>query len=103
MKLSKKTQSNSCSPRIDFIDQYEILRDQMINQVRSGHTHGEALFLKRGMISWLETCHRSLPPNSPKGTLIENNVLPCGQHGEIAGILANMLLNSETGSSTNAS
>ena len=46
--------------------QYESLRSQVLNKQEtfSERSLGLALFIRQGMLAWIEVCHRYIPANS---------------------------------------
>ena len=75
--------------------QHESLRSHVLkkNEIFSTPTLGLTLFIRQGMLAWIETCHQCIPVANP--TLHkqpESPDLPCETKSEMIKVMANMTL-----------
>jgi len=75
--------------------QYEALRSQALDrqEIFSERSLGMTLFMRRGMLAWIEVCHRYTPPanaNTKKPT--QTPVLAYRATSEMIKIMANITL-----------
>jgi hypothetical protein len=74
--------------------QYESLRSQVVGKqgaLYEGNL-GLALFIRRGMLAWVETCQRCMPTHSPSEEQREPAVFPYETQSEMIKVLANITL-----------
>jgi hypothetical protein len=74
--------------------QYESLRSQVVDKqgALSERSLGLALFIRQGMIAWIESCHRCMPAHSPLDKQREQAVFPYEAKSEMIKVLANITL-----------
>lgn len=74
--------------------QYESLRSQVLNHQRdfSERGLGLTLFIRRGMLAWLEVCHRCTPADSHQQERTETPVFSYGLKSEMIKVMANITL-----------
>ena len=88
----------SCSSGIEPDDsvllQYESLRLQVLNtQERFAEKSlGLALFIRQGMLAWIELCHRYIPTNSTRQKRAKIPVLADETTSEMIKVMANITL-----------
>lgn len=73
---------------------YESLRSQVLNRQEnfSKRSLGLTLFIRRGMLAWIEICHRCIPANSNSQKQIETPVFAYGVTPEMIKVMANITL-----------
>ena len=74
--------------------QYESLRGQVLNaQERfAQRSLGLALFIRQGMLAWIELCHRYIPTNSTRQKRAKMPVLADETTSEMIKVMANITL-----------
>ena len=75
--------------------QYESLRSQVLKkeEVFSACSLGLALFIRQGMLAWMEICHQCIPAaDSVLDKQPETPVLPYETKSEMIKVLANITL-----------
>ena len=75
--------------------QYESLRSQVLKkqEVFSARSLGLALFIRQGMLAWMEICHQCIPAaNSILDKQPETPVLPYETKSEMIKVMANITL-----------
>jgi len=74
--------------------QYESLRSQVLNHPGdfSERGLGLALFIRRGMLAWLEVCHRCTPSDSHQQERTEKPVFSYDLKSEMIKVMANITL-----------
>ena len=74
--------------------QYESLRSQVLNtQERFAEKSlGLALFIRQGMLAWIELCHRYIPTNSTRQKPAKILVLADETTSEMIKVMANITL-----------
>lgn len=75
--------------------QYESLRSQVLKkeEVFSERSLGLALFIRQGMLAWIEMCHQCIPAaNSILNKQPETPVLPYETKSEMIKVMANITL-----------
>ena len=75
--------------------QYESLRSQVLKkeEVFSERSLGLALFIRQGMLAWIEMCHQCMPAaNSILNKQPETPVLPYETKSEMIKVMANITL-----------
>ncbi|MGD9372823.1 MAG: hypothetical protein PVF14_15475 [Desulfobacterales bacterium] len=88
----------SCPSGIESDDsalrQYESLRAQVLNkQARFAEsTLGLPLFIRQGMLAWIELCHRCIPPNPKPAERSKIPVLAYATTSEMIKVMANITL-----------
>lgn len=73
---------------------YESLRSQVLNrqEIFSGRSLGLTLFIRRGMLAWIEVCHRCIPANQKP---IKRSKMPVFMYettSEMIKVMANITL-----------
>ena len=88
-----------CQTNIESDDsallQYESLRSQALKkeEVFSERSLGLALFIRQGMLAWIEMSHQCIPAaNSILDKQPETPVLPCETKSEMIKVMANITL-----------
>jgi len=73
---------------------YESLRSQVLSRPAnfSERSLGLTLFIRRGMLAWLEVCHRCTPANSNAKKHTQTHVFAYGATSEMIKIMANITL-----------
>ena len=73
---------------------YESLRSQVLNRRAnfSERSLGLALFIRRGMLAWIEVCHRCTPANPKAKDSMQTPVFTFGATSEMIKIMANITL-----------
>lgn len=73
---------------------YESLRAQVLNKKDSFYERsmGLALFVRQGMLAWIETCQRSTPSNWAAEKLKQTPVIAYGATSEMIKVMANITL-----------
>ena len=73
---------------------YESLRSQVLNRQESFHEQslGLTLFIRRGMLAWVELCHRYIPSNSNTKERTQTHAFACGATSEMIKVMANITL-----------
>jgi hypothetical protein len=74
--------------------QYESLRLQALNrqEIFSERRLGLTLFIRQGMLAWMEVCHRCLPANSKPEKRPETPVFAYETTSEMIKVMANITL-----------
>lgn len=73
---------------------YESLRSQVLRKPGAlpERNLGLALFVRQGMLAWIETCHQCIPANATLEEQTETPVAPYETRPEMIRVLANMTL-----------
>ena len=73
---------------------YESLRSQVLNKPDSFYERsmGLTLFIRRGMLAWIEVCHRCAPSNSAQKKSKQTPVFAYGATSEMIKVMANITL-----------
>jgi len=73
---------------------YESLRSQVLHKRAnfSERSLGLTLFIRRGMLAWIEVCHRCTPANSKAKRSTQTPVFVLGATSEMIKIMANITL-----------
>ena len=73
---------------------YESLRSQALNQSDAFYERrlGLALFMRHGMLAWIEVCHRCVPAKPRAKKSKQPPVLAYGATSEMIKIMANITL-----------
>lgn len=74
--------------------QYESLRSQALNrqEIFSERSLGLTLFIRRGMLAWIEVCHRCIPASSNPEKWPETPVFAYETKSEMIKVMANITL-----------
>jgi hypothetical protein len=74
--------------------QYESLRLQVLNRYGdfSERGLGLTLFIRRGMLAWIEVCHKCMPADSSRQKQMEPPVFAYGVTSEMVKVMANITL-----------
>jgi hypothetical protein len=74
--------------------QYESLRSQVLNrqEIFSVRSLGLALFIRQGMLAWIELCHRYIPINSTRQKPAKIPALADETTSEMIKVMANITL-----------
>ena len=74
--------------------QYESLRLQVLNRYGdfSERGLGLTLFIRRGMLAWIEVCHRCIPADSSRQKRTEPPVFAYDTTSEMIKVMANITL-----------
>jgi hypothetical protein len=74
--------------------QYESLRLQVLNRYGdfSERGLGLTLFIRRGMLAWMEVCHRCMPEDSKRQKRTDTPVFTYGVTSEMVKVMANITL-----------
>ncbi len=74
--------------------QYESLRSQVLNKQEyfAERSLGLALFIRQGMLSWIEVCHRYIPAHSTKEKRPVPPVFAYETTSEMIKVMANITL-----------
>ena len=74
--------------------QYESLRSQILNRQGdfSERGLGLTLFIRRGMLAWIEVFHRCMPTDSNRQKRMETPVFEYGVTSEMVKVMANITL-----------
>ena len=74
--------------------QYESLRSQVLNRQRdfSEGGLGLTLFIRRGMLAWMEVCHRCTPADSNQQERTETSIFAYSVTSEMVKVMANITL-----------
>ena len=74
--------------------QYESMRTQVLDQQErfAERSLGLALFIRQGMLAWIELCHRYIPPNSTMQKRAKIPVLADETTSEMIKVMANITL-----------
>jgi len=74
--------------------QYESLRSQALNrqEIFSERRLGLTLFIRQGMLAWIEVCHRCIPANSNPEKRLETPVFAYETTSEMIKVMANITL-----------
>ena len=76
------------------LSQYESLRAQVLNRsdLFAEHSLGVALFIRRGMLAWLELYHRCIPVTPNREKRVEQPVFAHKTTSEMIKVMANITL-----------
>ena len=83
---------------IELVDstllQYESLRSQVLSHPGdfSKRGLGLTLFIRRGMLAWMEVCHRCMPEDSKRQKRTDTPVFTYGVTSEMVKVMANITL-----------
>ena len=74
--------------------QYESLRSQVLNKQEyfAERSLGLALFIRQGMLSWIEVCHQYIPTHSPREKRWVPPVFAYETTSEMIKVMANITL-----------
>jgi hypothetical protein len=74
--------------------QYESLRSQVLNKQESfaERSLGLALFIRQGMLAWIEVCHRYIPAHSSREKRPDLPVFAYETTSEMIKVMANITL-----------
>ena len=74
--------------------QYESLRSQVLNQQEhfAERSLGLAVFIRQGMLAWIELCHRYIPTTSTRQKQTQTPVLADETTSEMIKVMANITL-----------
>jgi hypothetical protein len=74
--------------------QYESLRSQALNEQEtfSERSLGLALFIRQGMLAWIEVCYRCIPANSKLDKQLQTPVFAYQATSEMIKVMANITL-----------
>jgi len=74
--------------------QYESLRSQVLDkQARfAQRSLGLALFIRQGMVAWIELCHRYMPTLASRQKRAQPPTFACGTTSEMIKVMANITL-----------
>jgi len=74
--------------------QYESLRSQVLNKQESfaERSLGLALFIRQGMLTWIEICHRYIPAHSTREKRPDLPVFAYETTSEMIKVMANITL-----------
>jgi hypothetical protein len=74
--------------------QYESLRFQVLNRYGdfSERGLGLTLFIRSGMLAWIEVCHKCMPADSSRQKQAEPPVFAYGVTSEMVKVMANITL-----------
>jgi hypothetical protein len=100
MRLSYSATEIVCEEGV--LLQYESLRSQVLRKPGAlpERNLGLALFVRQGMLAWIETCHQCMSAHATLDNQTEAPVAPYETRSEMIRVLANMtLLNLEEASS----
>ena len=90
--------SRNCPTVIESDDnvllQYESLRSQALNRKKifSERSLGLALFIRQGMLAWIEVCHHYIPTNPIRKKRAEIPVFAYETTSEMIKVMANITL-----------
>ena len=90
--------SRYCQRSIESEDstllQYESLRSQVLEKQRPlcSRSLGLALFIRKGMLAWVEICHKCIPINSTLDQQQKTPLLADETKSELIKIMANITL-----------
>jgi hypothetical protein len=76
------------------VRQYESLRSQVLNQQErfAEPSLGLALFIRQGMLAWIEVCHRYIPAHSTRQKRPQPPVFAYDTTSEMIKVMANITL-----------
>jgi hypothetical protein len=76
------------------LSQYESLRTQVLNSsdLLSERSSGLALFIRRGMLAWIELCHRCIPVTPNQEKRMEQPAFANETTSEMIKVMANITL-----------
>ena len=74
--------------------QYESLRWQVLNRYGdfSEPALGLTLFIRRGMLAWIDVCHKCMPADSSRQKQTKPSVFAYGVTSEMVKVMANSTL-----------
>ena len=74
--------------------QYESLRLQALNrqEIFSERSLGLALFIRQGMLAWIEVCHRCIPAHATRQKRSQSPVFAYETTSEMIKVMANITL-----------
>ena len=81
-------------PDDSVLQQYESLRSQVLNRQKrfTEKSLGLALFIRQGMLAWIELCHRYIPTNSTIEKRMKIPALADEATSEMIKVMANITL-----------
>ncbi len=91
----RQSETRTTMPSPKILERYEDLRQQALRRVDPVHRgSGLALFVRKGMMSWMEACSRCLAGVATKPEIQPgvDQVSPVQASRELVSILANMAL-----------
>ena len=76
------------------VRQYESLRSQVLNKQErfTVRSLGLALFIRQGMLAWIEVCHRYMPAHSTRQKRPQPPVFAYETTSEMIKVMANITL-----------
>ena len=74
--------------------QYEALRSQALNKQETFYERslGLALFIRQGMLAWIEVCHRCIPAHATRQKRPQSPVFAYETTSEMIKVMANITL-----------
>ena len=92
--MKSRKPSPDIKPDDSTLLQYESLRLQVLNKPDSFYERsmGLALFVRQGMLAWIELCHRYIPTNSTRQKRAKIPVLADETTSEMIKVMANITL-----------
>ena len=92
--VTRRKKKEKMTVRKSQLVQYESLRLQVLNRYGdfSERGLGLALFIRQGMLAWIELCHRCIPPNSNRQKRAKIPVLAHETTSEMIKVMANITL-----------
>jgi hypothetical protein len=81
-------------PDDSVVLQYESLRAQVLNNQQrfANRSLGLALFIRQGMLAWIQLCHRYIPAHSTREKRSEPLVFAYETTSEMIKVMANITL-----------
>lgn len=71
---------------------YESLRSQVLDKQKNFSERGLALFIRRGMLAWMEVCHRCMSADLNRQKRMVTPVFAYSVTSEIVKVMANITL-----------
>ena len=92
--MKSRKPSPDIEPDDSTLLQYESLRSQVVDKqgALSERSLGLALFIRQGMLAWIEACHKCIPSNSIFNRHAKTIDLAYEVKSEIIQVLANITL-----------
>ena len=92
--MKSRKPSPDIEPDDSTLLQYESLRLQALNrqEIFSERSLGLTLFIRRGMLAWIEVCGRCIPANSNPQKQLERLVFAYETTSEMIKVMANITL-----------
>jgi hypothetical protein len=92
--MKSRNFSLAIEPDDSVLFQYELLRSQALKkqQIFAERNLGLALFIRQGMLAWIEACHKCIPSNSFFDRHAKTIDLAYEVKSEIIQVLANITL-----------